>query len=203
MKNVRLNINLPLVGLALVFAFMAGYNSVAMKEPAVVGTVDVERMYQDLQEQISADESLVVTEKEHQDRLGEMRAEVERLQSELEFLEPDSPAYREMEEKLELATVSYAAYGEYAQQTLEMLKAQSWGETYLSIKKAAGEYANANGIDMVLLDDSIPPLKSTNTIAQVLDQISGRRMIYTQEELDITDELLDFMNTKFVAGANP
>ena len=71
--------------------------------------------------------------------------------------------------------------------------------------KLFGEYGGyAQGAqmrDFVFIDDTVPGINPTN-LEGTMQQINGRRMLYSNPALDITDALIERMNSDFRA-ANP
>ncbi|MEC9232467.1 MAG: hypothetical protein VX403_00995, partial [Planctomycetota bacterium] len=62
-----------------------------------------------------------------------------------------------------------------------------------TIKEQAGQLATQMDIDLVLLNDSIPTVDLSDA-AGTLQQISARRILWANQTLDITDQLLERMN---------
>ena len=87
-------------------------------------------------------------------------------------------------------------YDTYANLVLERERATDLRETYDRIRSEAGKLAKEHNIDIVLLNDSIPEIDLSDA-ARTLQQISARRILYANESLDVTKELLARMN-----GAN-
>ena len=76
---------------------------------------------------------------------------------------------------------------------------------YRKIVNAAQTTAQAQGYELVLVDDSIGELhvdRNSREPAQlqILQQIARRRVIYASETVDITDELITRMNNAYRAG---
>jgi hypothetical protein len=61
--------------------------------------------------------------------------------------------------------------------------------------------AKEQKIDFVFIDDTVPGINPTN-LEGTMQQINGRRMLYSNPALDITDALIERMNSDFRA-ANP
>ena len=85
------------------------------------------------------------------------------------------------------------AFQKYATLVLEREQATDLRETYDLIRKSAGDLSKEQGIDIVLLNDSIPQIDLSDS-ARTLQQISARRILYANPVLDITEALLARMN---------
>ena len=75
-----------------------------------------------------------------------------------------------------------------------------------SIKSAVTQLAEINGYDIVLVDDSgrelsIDAQSKASREIQVKAQMNARRLLYTNPEVDVTDELIERMNNAFNAGS--
>ena len=85
------------------------------------------------------------------------------------------------------------AFETYGQLLIEREQASALRETYDAIRDQAGELATQLDIDLVLLNDSIPTVDLSDA-AGTLQQISARRILWANQTLDITDQLLERMN---------
>ena len=59
--------------------------------------------------------------------------------------------------------------------------------------------SRANGYDIVLVDDTVAELPEDTTEAETMRQISARRMLYANPQVDISDELIVRMNQDFAS----
>ena len=85
------------------------------------------------------------------------------------------------------------AYQKYSALLLEREQANDLRKTYDLIRDAAADYSKEAKIDIVLLNDSIPTINPSDS-ANTLQQISARRILYANDVLDITEDLIAKMN---------
>ena len=105
-----------------------------------------------------------------------------------------------------MATLKYQAWARFSTDKIDIEKALVLHDIYRSIKTAVSQMASSSGYDVVLVDDSQGEL-TTSTEArvpresQIRQQIAGRRMLYGNPMIDITDDLIARMNNAHKAGS--
>ncbi|TVQ53361.1 MAG: hypothetical protein EA377_08105 [Phycisphaerales bacterium] len=204
-QKSRRFVNWPAVLIAVMFVSFAGYQTYALRgmespKPTAVATVDLERLFNQLDEREAADRELQRLVENLQSDGDAMVREIERLEEELEMYDSTSRAYQETLNKLSLKGMEYRAFVEFTRRRIDVEKAVTLKRIYVSIKMAASEDAKERGYDIVFVDDSlgeIPPAGEQETTRQ----ISARRMLYASSEIDLTDQLLERMNREFQARA--
>jgi Skp family chaperone for outer membrane proteins len=155
---------------------------VAAQKPAVIGCVDLERVFAGLD----------------QHKAGEARLQ-DLLQAELENFKPDTPGYAETGRKLTDAAGRLKVFEEFLKRKADFEQALLVRTTYTNIKASLGGICKAQGIDIVFMDDATPPFDKSDP-RPITQQISGRRMLWFDSSLDITDMVIKQMNTAFAAG---
>ncbi|MBU6364458.1 MAG: hypothetical protein KGQ95_09605, partial [Acidobacteria bacterium] len=93
-------------------------------------------------------------------------------------------------------------FEEFLKRKMEFEQAQLVRGTYNAIKGALPELCKAQGIDIVFMDDATPPFDRADP-RPITQQISGRRMLWFNPQLDITDAVIKSMNESFAAGKGP
>lgn len=195
MARKRLATTSAFAALAIGFVFMAGYAAHVPTKPAVVAFVDLEQVFNNLDSRSTAEQNLREMASELDEQTASMREELELLQAELESLEPGSDAMVELNNRAIAVGGRLRAFQKYASLVLEREQATDLRETYDQIRNSAGALAQKMGIDIVLLNDSIPEIDLSDS-ARTLQQISARRILYANSTLDITETLLAQMNAK-------
>ena len=125
--------------------------------------------------------------------------ETQSLQAELENFKPDTPGFNETARKLTDAAGRLKVFEDFLKRKLEFERAQLVRVTYGAIKSAIGDLSKAQGVDIVFMDDATPPFDK-NDPRPITQQISGRRMLWFNPQLDMTDDLIKAMNASFAAG---
>ena len=190
----RSNLNLiALVTLATGFVFMAGYAASNQLKPAVVGVVDLERVFNNLNSRKVSEQKILAMRDKMVEEAQVMKDELEMISAELESLEAGSATMIEMNDQAISISGKLRAFETYGQLIIEREQAAALRGTYETIKEQAGELATELDIDLVMLNDSIPTVDLSDA-AGTLQQISARRILWAKSTLDITDQLLEKMN---------
>ena len=189
-KNTSL---IACIALATGFIFMAGYAANAPIKPAVVAVVDLEKVFNNLDSRKVEEDKILAMREDMIGQAEEMRDELELLTAELESLEAGSATMIEMNDRAISISGKLRAFETYGKLLIERDQAATLRKTYDRIREEAGTLSKSKGIDLVLLNDSIPVVDLTDA-AGTLQQISARRILWANTTLDITDELLAQMN---------
>tara|TARA_B100001059_G_scaffold153222_1_gene152854 strand:- start:1296 stop:1895 length:600 start_codon:yes stop_codon:yes gene_type:complete len=193
MPRNKIAVAVAFITLAAGFIFMAGYAANAPMPPAVIGLVDLEKVYNNLDSRAG----LVTRIEDMQSKMAEdassMQEELEMLSAELESLSPGSGAMIEMNDKAISISGRLRAFETYGALLIERERAADLRDSYDTIRTEAGTLSKLMGIDLVLLNDSIPMVDLADA-AGTLQQISARRVLWANETLDITDELIERLN---------
>lgn len=198
-------INWPAIVLAVAFCALAGYQTMAMRElarlqPAVVATVDIERVFAQIEERVAAEGTLDTVRQQARSETEAKARALRALEEELELHPTTSDKYQEILERLSLQAHDYRAFVEFSRRKIEFEEAQTLRRIYGSIKAAIRDEASSNGYDIVFVNDSLGEVPMAD-VAETSRQISARRMLYTNPALDITDAIVARMNAAFKAGA--
>ncbi len=193
MPRNKFTIAAAFITLAAGFIFMAGYAANAPVPPAVIGVVDLEKVYNELDSR----SDLMQRIEEMQTRMAEdassMQEELEMLSAELESLSPGSKAMIEMNDQAISISGKLRAFETYGALLIERERAADLRDSYDRIRTEAGKLSEIMGIDLVLLNDSIPMVDLADA-AGTLQQISARRVLWASRTLDITEELIERLN---------
>ena len=169
--------------------------------PAVVASVDLEKVYRSL-DQLKASEARAITLRgDLEKRLAAMTDTVRSMQEDLERFQAGTPAHNEAMSKAILKAGDLSALQNFAKLKMESEQANSVREAYASIRGTCAKVSKEQKIDFIFIDDTVPVITPTN-LEGTMQQINGRRMLYSNPALDITDALIERMNSDFRA-ANP
>jgi Skp family chaperone for outer membrane proteins len=194
---------LAVLGLAII-AGLCVYQTQAVRpaaaaEPTVVAYVNLETIFQNLAERSQADVSLLALA-ETLDGDGQARRDaLELLKQDLELYAPGSKQHEDTTMKLAEMGYQLQAYREFALRKLEVEKASVLRALYDKIKESVRMLSEQNGYDVVMVDDSVVPVPEDLTEKETWRQISARRTLYASPQIDITDDVLAFMNNQFNA----
>lgn len=205
-RLTKSTINVPLlVPVLLIAVMLLGYNAVAnqqdAKRPAVVATVDLERLFENLNERAAEDARLQAMATNIEQEVNRRKEKIRSLNEEFKVHPAGSEKSQQIGDELAMESIQYQAWMEFQVQSLEREKGLVMMKIYRSIKRAVQEMSESKGYDIVFLNDSLKELQRGPEQA-VVQQISARRMLYTNPKLDITEALLDRMNNAFNVNPN-
>lgn len=175
----------------------AGNRAVAPSGPAVVATVDLEALFNGLAERASENSRLDAMAQQVTQEQARRRKEAEDLQKQLQGLQPGTDEYRAIEGQLEQKAIELQAWTEFQRRKIDQESGLVMARLYKKIKTAVAAVADAEGYDVVTVNDSLRDLQPSGGESAVLQQISLRRLLYTNPQLDITQDLLTKMNNEF------
>lgn len=164
-----------------------------------VAVVNLEKVFDGLDQREATDKLLNDLAAEMDNKGQEKREQIDEASQDRDLYPTSSTKYQELTTEVAKLTYDLKAYREYAMRVLDSRKAESLREIYASIKSSIAEYASIEGYVVVFVDDSIVELPLDASEAETTRQISARRMLYTDPRIDITTEVVEFMNKAFAA----
>jgi len=185
---------------AVLCAGLAAFAALSPDRPAVVATVDLERVFNSVDLQTRTEVRLQAMSEQLGARRDELRLEIEDLQAELESFQPGSDAQIEVAGRIEEAIAEFRAWEGFAAIKLEAEQSKAMRDIYLSIREAASTLAKERGWDYVLVDDTVPTIQPGGA-EQMQQQIGSRRFLYANGAFDVTDELIARLNTQSASAS--
>ena len=167
--------------------------TMAMMQPTVIATLDLEKVFGQLQEvnvaeKVLENEIMVLVEA---NKIAEET--IKALQADQEDFPPGGQKFEEIEDRLMRAAYAFKADVDYIKGYRDRRNAEIVRAIYLKISDAAKQVAEMRGVDIVLVDDSIIQV-NPGTLVDVNRQIAARRMLYTNPNLDLTVDVVNLMN---------
>jgi len=193
----RRTLSLAVVGLASL-AILAGAARTILElptRPPIVATVDLERLFNNLDLRQSGEDRVAEIGATFDRQLEELRGRIESLQADLENFEQGGDDWLRINDTVQSTISEYRAIEQYAQLKIEAERSKTMKSVYETIKTEIASFAAAQTppIDFVLIDDTVPELEPSTADA-MLKQISARRMVYATRQFDITEAVLARMN---------
>lgn len=198
------------VGSALIGGTAIATMSSMKAAPTAVGSIDITKVMQGLKEAEDARSRLNDVVKGFQTELDEIRAELKKIDAELEPMKDRSSLeyLRRVAKRVELEA-SGRARTEGLQRLVDIEEGRTLREMFMKVQDAAKRLAEQQGYDVILLDDrgNNPPEgiavsdKQTRPITQreVNDIVLSRRVLAVSATVDLTQALVDFMNNEYAA----
>jgi len=185
-------------GLALGLCWFAGAkaNHYLAGKPTAVAVVDVQRAFDSLQEkdQIEADlraeaERLKVDEENKKKSIRE-------LQADLEILAQGAPAWKQKKAALDTALIELQVWRSFETNKLNRERGVQIENLYRKVVDAIGRVAKDNGYDVVLFKEKPVEFKGAKP-EQIPTLIQVRKVLWSADELDLTDLVIQQMNAQF------
>ena len=169
---------------------LAEHTSVAVVRPTEV--------LQGLVERAEAEAALRATFEDLKAEADARTSEIRALQEQLVPV-TDATARQALIEDIETRSIKAIAFDQFAARQFDIELALLQQDLYQRIVAAVGELAQANGIDIVVVNDNAQPIQVNPELripraTQVEEQISQRRVMYSADKVDITEELILRMN---------
>ena len=196
---------LGLFVLALLAPWPAQANRLASFGPTVVATIDLQRVMDSLAERADLEAALTAQSQEILAERDRRQSEIEQLSGELQAM-ADSPEKLRMQEDLDLKLLQEMAWIRFVQQEIDIEKSLMLENLYRSMRKNIAELSDIEGIDLVLIDDSenefnVAGGRQVSRQDQLREQITLRRILYCNQSIDISDDLIIRMNNEYAASA--
>jgi len=179
----------------LAYQSFGGNTKTIVIDPAIVGTVNLEKVYGAIPQKALAEQSLQGFGQSLDETINGFLEEIEVLEADLEGLSPNSQRYEEMTAELMRKTLEYEGFVQFANNRLELKKAEALRDIYLELRSAIARLSQRNGYDLVIVDDTVGDL-TPSTEQEMQRQISARRVLYGARTIDITDLVIAEMNTQ-------
>jgi Skp family chaperone for outer membrane proteins len=188
---------------ALVVCVIVGYAAVAttrMIEPTVVVTFNIEKVVSDLTERADAETKLhnLITSIEE---TGKNKFDaVAKLEEELEATsDADRPVINQELDRIKLEALSYQRF---AAAQVDIERSLMFRDLYQKIQASVSKIAEQNGYDLVLINDVtreivVNPKAKVSREFQVREQLEIKRIVFSSNQIDITEQIITHMNLEW------
>ncbi len=206
MIEIKLSINrTSLLAGWLMMALLVGLVAARrpFANPTAVATINLSAVLDGLNERADAQAGLDASRASFETETEEFRTKMKDLEDRYAVAaEEDKVA---IQNEIGLLTVQFDHFQQYSQTKLDVEKALIFQRIYRNIRDAAQTMADAEGFDLVVVDDSSTEFSMNRQLRvslenQVKQQITSRRIIYANPAVDITKDLIVRMNNTREAG---
>ena len=189
----------------IVLVGVTAYDSFAIRNvlkasPTAAGVVNLEEVFAGLTERAEADAALQQMADSLQRDSETQSQEIENLAADLEDYPPGSEKYQQVLEEYSLKTLEYQAFIEFSRQKISIEKSLIYKRIYQAIRLAASEIAKEDGYQLIIVDDGVRDLPAVAE-AEMIRQISARKVLYAESTIDLTEQLLARMNQATASAA--
>lgn len=200
------------VAICLGTTAMLGFRAATRAEPRPVSiaVVDMFKLMNSLDELQQDKTELDAMRKRYQDEVDQDLAQIKSIESDLQELNmPDDEKFQKTIRRLELRSNANAKV-QRSKLILGFEDNRRTIDRYNKLVEAAGALAKEQGYDLVMVRSdqhafgALPdPAESNIDPPQLQDIMLLRQMLYVNDAIDITDQLIKRMNNEFKAGLNP
>jgi len=178
--------------------------SVAPSAPAVIATVDLEKLMNGLTELSDRNKSLNQRMEVRAAQLNDIKKQIDAVENDLKnnIAENDTKSRTEkLAQKFEL-DATFEARRNAIRGLVELENGDTIRELYQKTLGYVDAFAQKNGIDLVLFDDRSISFSKRAGVKEVNETIADKRILYANSTLDITQAVLTAMNNEYAAGIN-
>jgi Skp family chaperone for outer membrane proteins len=166
--------------------------------PAVVVTIDLESVFNGLDHRAALDADIKKRNEDIQIEADRQMEKIELMQADLDDYPKGSERHEALLREYRLAALDYQAYLEFSRRQLGTMEGESIRSVYDLIREQVAVMAGDQGWDLVLINDAAVDMSGENQ--NILQEIGARRVIYANTNRDVTDDVIEMMNTTFKSG---
>jgi len=163
-----------------------------------IAVIDVVRLYGEYERQKDLGDEMYGLNERMQNEEQRRRGQIDSLQATLDAMNYTDSTYTERQREMLQMQIDYKNWGELMQADMAREVGLWTRRIYDEIQQVAEEVAQRKGIDIILYKDQ-PELIGFDPEV-VREQIRQRKLIYSNPAVDITQELLDKLNTAYRAA---
>jgi len=165
-------------------------------KPTVMAFVDIQQLFSSLEERAKLLSDAEVLAMELQEDIISRRLKITDIDSEIELYKKGSEKRKDLQQKQKLDSLEYNVFVDCCESKLKRFEARGIRRMYDHIREAALELSKANGWDVVFVNDAAVALPEGDN-PNIMGEISSRRVLYANMELDVTDQLIEHMNAAY------
>tara|TARA_B110000495_G_scaffold85568_1_gene73701 strand:- start:685 stop:1329 length:645 start_codon:yes stop_codon:yes gene_type:complete len=164
--------------------------------PTVTVTINFETLFASLEERVFEESKVQAVIEDMNAEIEQRRQEITEYEQEFELYEAGSQKWQELLQDQQLKVLEYQAQVEYSKSRKARELSKGTRRVYMNIRESAAKLAEQNGWDYVVVNDAAITLPEGDNVDIGLE-ISSRRILYANDALDVTDQLISYMNGNF------
>lgn len=181
--------------IALGFAGAYAQNRMAA-EPTAAAVVDLQVLLENLDERTEREADVARERERLQQEAEQKRSQLQQIRNELDMLKAGTPNFREKQAELQKTAIELNVWTQYQQQRINRETGLMIEDLYRKCLDAVEATAEDAGYDMVFFKESSPDFNYENP-QQLSAQISVRKLLWSSDEVDITNAVAQRMNNAF------
>lgn len=139
--------------------------------------------------------------KQREQEIVEAQNELKNLVTQKQNFTPDSPNYKQIDQKLAQKKAELEILAQNSRQEFTQKEASLYHQTYQEVEAVIRQYAERNGITLVLRASRDEGSSAANP-QEVIKEVS-QQVIYALPGMDITEQILATLNAKSAPIAGP
>lgn len=164
---------------------------------SATAVVDLKRVYDSLREKITVESELKTREQVFEAEREKRETKVKDLQETLKGVALGTPEYIKVQDQLEQALGAHRIWITIEAGKINRDRANWIKKIYTKMMDSIDQVASVKGYDLVLF--KIPPIDFAEVAAgEVAGKIATRKVLWSVDELDLTDAVIQRMNTAFL-----
>jgi len=167
--------------------------------PIVVGAVNLEKVINGMTERTFREERLQEFINQRDAELQQLGQQFESARQQVELAPPGSDEYRRAIEEAQRLNLRAQLEKEFSEQLVAQRRAEVFTQLFNRIRDAAQRLAPQVGVDIIISSDASAALPEGNE-GQVRSAMISRRVLYADDNVDLSDELLQMLNNEWAAG---
>ncbi len=136
-------------------------------------------------------------------KIQDLEKQFEIAKSEFDLMASGSAQRKSKAEELERLRMQIRFESELADALINNRRGEIFAGLFEKIDATVEEMARQRGYTLVLTDDQASPIPSNPSEQQARATIYGRRVMFADGAVDITDELVEMMNNQWKLGQGP
>ncbi|MCE9591791.1 MAG: OmpH family outer membrane protein [Planctomycetes bacterium] len=170
--------------------------------PTAIGVVDVEKVFNTLAEKMQIEADLNTRQENLKKERDSREKELRDLKKDLEVLNASNPAFKTKQEELEKKVFDLQAWAQWQTNMLSRENRLQITGLYNKITSAAGKVAKDSGYDVVLFKEPAADFGNV-TPEQLSMALRSRKVLWTAEDLDLTEQVVQAMNNDYKNVVKP
>ena len=187
---------------AIVSLLLVGYvtaQNAAPKTKASVAVVDIKKLFDSLKQKAQAEADMQAQQAKLNLELAGKKDAIAKIKTELSVLPVGSPSYLSKQELYEQKSLELQAWATLQQRKVKRANVIQTEGLYKKMLKSIENISKVGAYDLVLYKER--PLNLTGIKAeQVSAVLQARKVVYAADRLDITDMVIQKMNSDFNNG---
>lgn len=167
-----------------------------MAEPTAAAVVDLKALLDNLDERTEREADVAQQRERLQQQAEQKRAQLQQLRNDLDMLKPGTSNFEQKQTELEKAAIELNVWTQYQQRRVNRETGLMIEDLYRKCLDSVEATAKDMGYDMVFFKESTPDFNYENP-QQLSTQIQVRKLLWSADEVDITDAVAQRMNNAY------